>query len=128
MHDQIIWSPGVTLANIEEQVVKKALAHFHFNKTVTANALGICVRTLHSKLEQYDIEDKKRAKAQEDFKRRNEDFLARSRGLQNGQPSGSGTWLMSDKSDFKTEIKPEAPVQDSTITTTNLKTKRAAKA
>lgn len=50
---QIIWSPGVTLEQIEKQVILKAFSFFDCNKTRTADALGIAVRTLDAKLEKY---------------------------------------------------------------------------
>jgi hypothetical protein len=49
----IFWQPGVTLEEIEKQVILKAFSCFQGNKTQTARSLGIAVRTLDSKLEQY---------------------------------------------------------------------------
>ena len=49
----VFWSPGMTLKDIEEQVIEAALSYFHNNKTVTAEALGISLRTLHNKLGTY---------------------------------------------------------------------------
>lgn len=49
----IIWQPGITLEQIEKQVILKAFAFFRQNKTQTANALDIAIRTLDHKLEEY---------------------------------------------------------------------------
>jgi len=47
---EINWQPGVTLEDIELQVIDKAYRFFEGNKTKTANALGIAIRTLDNKL------------------------------------------------------------------------------
>ena len=58
MNEAINWSPGVTLENVEKQVILAAFRHFRGNKTVTANALGIAIRTLDNKLEKYEADGK----------------------------------------------------------------------
>lgn len=77
---EIVWSPGVTLEAVEEQIIKRALAHYQGNKTVTANVLGIAVRTLDNKLEKYFEDDQKQEQSMAEEKKRREDFLARCRG------------------------------------------------
>lgn len=52
--NDIHWQPGVTLDDVEKQVILKALKWFGNNKTKTAQALGIAVRTLDYKLERYN--------------------------------------------------------------------------
>lgn len=52
----IYWQPGVTLEMVEKMVIKKALVFFDGNKTRTANALDIAVRTLDNKLAKYEKE------------------------------------------------------------------------
>ncbi len=47
------WQPGVTLEDIEKSVILMALKAFQNNKTQTARALGIAVRTLDNKLAIY---------------------------------------------------------------------------
>lgn len=81
MVETIIWTPGVTLDEIEKQVIKKALIHFRGNKTATSIALGISVSTIGNKLEQYAIEEKRLEQEYEERKQRDRDFLARSRGI-----------------------------------------------
>lgn len=49
------WSPGVTIEQIEEGVIKKALRFYQGNKTKTAQSLGIAVRTLDNKLSKYGM-------------------------------------------------------------------------
>lgn len=79
---QIYWSPGVTLEEIEEQVIKRAFDHFGRHKPTTAQALGIALRTLDNKLAKYAEDQTKRdAQADIDFEKRKE-LLARSRGIQ----------------------------------------------
>ena len=51
----IEWSLGMTLADVERVVILKAFRFFQGNKTRTAAALDIAIRTLDSKLEQYGV-------------------------------------------------------------------------
>jgi len=81
LNSPIQWSPGVTLDAIERQVILKAYRFFRFNKTATANALGIAIRTLDNKLERYEYDDKERAKLDAEQAERNRDFLNRQRGI-----------------------------------------------
>lgn len=80
MHNQIFWSPGVTLEQVEEQVVKACYEHFKHNKTATANALGIGIRTLDAKLEKYKEDDASRETADHVRRAENARQLARARG------------------------------------------------
>lgn len=50
------WYQGMTLDQIEKQVIKKSLALNGGNKTQTAIALGIAIRTLQNKLAEIDAE------------------------------------------------------------------------
>lgn len=49
----INWQPGITLDDIEKEVILKALSFYHGNKTRTAEALGIAIRTIDNKLAKY---------------------------------------------------------------------------
>lgn len=51
---EIIWQPGITLAQVEKEVIQKAYKFFDGNKTKTAQALGIAIRTLDNKLMIYE--------------------------------------------------------------------------
>ncbi len=46
----IVFSVGMTLAEIERRALLKTLAHFDNDKTATARALGVSVRTIHNQL------------------------------------------------------------------------------
>ena len=50
---EVTWYPGMTLQDIEEAVIKKALVHYGGNRNNTAAALGIAVRTLQYKIDEY---------------------------------------------------------------------------
>jgi hypothetical protein len=78
---EILWTPGMTLEQIEKHVIIKAFRHYQSNKTATAKSLGISVRTLDTKLQQYDLEEKEKADKEYERRQEQEDFLARSRGL-----------------------------------------------
>lgn len=71
--------PGITLDEIERDIIFKALTHYR-SKVGAANALGRTVRTLDNKLEQYAQEDKERAEHHESRQVSREEWLARSRG------------------------------------------------
>ena len=47
------WAPGKTLDDIEKEVILDALQYHHGNRTHTANALGISIRTLRNKIADY---------------------------------------------------------------------------
>lgn len=76
----ITWFPGMTIDQIEEAIIKKAIPHYG-DKTTAANALGIARRTLDYKLEKYAEEEKVRQALAEQQQRKDEEFLRRCRGL-----------------------------------------------
>lgn len=47
------WQPGQTLNDIEKNVILEALRYHHGNRTHTAKALAISIRTLRNKLAEY---------------------------------------------------------------------------
>ncbi len=80
MSNEIMWTPGMTLEQIEKDVIQKALEFYRYNKTTTAASLGISSRTLHNKLEIYE---KQKAKEEEETKIRKQqdaESLKRQRG------------------------------------------------
>lgn len=79
--NDIIWSPGVKLEDIEKQVILKAFRYFGNNKTATAISLGITTKTLNSKLDRYALEATREAQAREDDLQRRKADLDRARGL-----------------------------------------------
>lgn len=80
MYDSITWTPGITLEQIEKQVILKAFSHYRNNKTTTSQALGISIRTLDERLKKYELEEKEVERANEHRAAEREKFLARSRG------------------------------------------------
>ena len=52
---QSAWTPGTTLDDIERNVILAALTHHSGNRTHTAKALGISIRTLRNKLADYRL-------------------------------------------------------------------------
>lgn len=60
------WMPGMTLEHCEQVAIEAAFRWHQSNKTHTAEALKISIRTLDAKLEKYDAE-------REDYKRRTND-------------------------------------------------------
>ncbi len=75
------WSPGVTLDAIEKQVILIAFRFYRGNKVATSKALGISVRTLDTKLDNYEQEGKDAALQRERDIKERENLLARSRGF-----------------------------------------------
>jgi hypothetical protein len=49
----IDWTPGLTLEKVEKLVITKALEFYRGNKKQTAESLGISIRTIDNKMEQY---------------------------------------------------------------------------
>ena len=49
----LFWQPGMKLSDVERIVIEEAYRFYGRNKTATANALGIAIRTLDSRFEQY---------------------------------------------------------------------------
>ncbi len=50
----VVWTPGMTLDQLEKKVILQAYRHYRANKTMTAQALGISVRTLDNKFAEYE--------------------------------------------------------------------------
>jgi hypothetical protein len=79
---QIFWQPGITLEEIQNNIIKTAFAYYKQNKTQTSQSLGIAIRTLEIKLKKM-ADDEAAQKEQihtTKFERRNQ--LARERGIQ----------------------------------------------
>lgn len=76
-----MWSPGMTLEYVEKVTILAAVKFYNGNKTQTAGALGISVRSLHDKLEKYDAERRDEDAIRAKYKSDQEEFLKRSRGL-----------------------------------------------
>lgn len=91
MNGTINFSPGVSLDAVEKQAILLSYGHFRQNKTATANALGISIRTLDNKLERYEAEEKEAKDNAEQERTRGAEQLARFRGQQPATyiPSGA---------------------------------------
>lgn len=74
------WSPGMKLEYLEKMAIEEALKFYRGNKTQTAAALGIAIRTLDAKLEIYENERIENERRQEQFRKEREAFIARSKG------------------------------------------------
>ncbi|TWU27629.1 sigma-54-dependent transcriptional regulator [Bythopirellula polymerisocia] len=53
---QAVIQPGMTMADIEKEAIRRALEQFDSHRAQTANCLGISVRTLHRKIKDYGLE------------------------------------------------------------------------
>ena len=80
MLPQIFWSPGKTLATLEKETIAIAYSFYKNNKTQTAKALGISIRTLDAKLKDIEADKEKDNVAFEQRKQERAEFLKRSRG------------------------------------------------
>lgn len=49
----VVWQPGMSLEDLERKTILAAYRHYRSNKTLTAQSLGIAIRTLDHKLEAY---------------------------------------------------------------------------
>lgn len=81
------WSPGTTLEQLERSAIEQAFRFYSGNKTQTARALDIAIRTLESKLEKYAADDQKRTELANADRARREDLLKRQRGIITEQSS-----------------------------------------
>ena len=54
--DQVVYRPGMTMAEVEKAAIVAALKEFRGNRRRAAEQLGIGERTLYRKLKAYDLE------------------------------------------------------------------------
>lgn len=91
----IYWNPGVKLHQVEKQAIEQAFDYFKKNKTQTANALGISIRTLDAKLKDYENDKRIADEQARELKRKNDEYLRRARGQtpsQSVESSESVSW------------------------------------
>jgi len=55
-HDEVVYRPGMTMAEVEKAAIVAALKEFRGNRRRAAEQLGIGERTLYRKLKAYDLE------------------------------------------------------------------------
>jgi DNA-binding NtrC family response regulator len=48
--------PGMSIREVEKSLIEETLEHFEGNKTQTAEALGVSLKTLYNRLSEYDQE------------------------------------------------------------------------
>ncbi len=77
----IVWSPGVALETLIQQVVETAMVFYKGNKTAAAQSLGIAVRTLDNRLEKYAKEKSDNEQRYSEAKTKREQFIARQRAI-----------------------------------------------
>lgn len=75
--------PGHTLEHIIQNAVMERYQFYRGNKTQTANSLGITTKTLDTKIEKYEADQKDRKVAYEELKKRRMEQLGRERGSAN---------------------------------------------
>lgn len=63
----VTWTLGIKLADLEKMVIKECMILNRNNKKNVSDFLGITVRTIDNKLEQYREEDLREQKQQEDW-------------------------------------------------------------
>ncbi len=90
MNSMITWSPGVTLDDVEKQVIVMAYRFYRNNKTQTASALGISIRTLDSKLEKYGNDERAIADRKEADRISRIEWDRKNRGIAPAQAASEG--------------------------------------
>jgi len=85
----IQWTPGLTLAEVEKQIILQALKAHQGNKTATAQALDVARNTIDNKLNLYDKEEKD-YQAQMAQEKKDRDKLAKKLVHPDAKPMGLG--------------------------------------
>ena len=57
LDDVVVFRPGMTMDELEEQAISFALSHMSGNRRKAAELLGIGERTLYRKIKKYGLED-----------------------------------------------------------------------
>lgn len=81
------WVPGITLEEMEKQCILSAYRFYRQNKTQTANALGIAIRTLDARLEKYEATGETAKQQNDDERARRAKILNRMRGFHEDTPN-----------------------------------------
>lgn len=87
------WNPGMTLEYVEKMTIQQAYRFYRGNKTQTANSLGIAIRTLDSKLERYEQDERDYNQRIETARAERADYIARARGTYSRNIPGPGARL-----------------------------------
>lgn len=76
----ICWSPGLSLEQVEKECILQAFRFYRSNKTQTAIALGISVRTIENKLEKYAKDAELETERRAEERKQQEEYSLRARG------------------------------------------------
>ena len=79
MIQEVRWSPGMSLEELEKNVILAALQFYNKNKLATSNALGIAPRTLDYKLAKYADDEAAAKVREEELAKKAKETLERSR-------------------------------------------------
>jgi hypothetical protein len=85
MNPNFNWTPGMKLEMIEKWAILQAFRFYRGNKTSTAQALGIAIRTLDNKLDKYKEDDELLKVVDDERRQEREDFALRQRGITRNQ-------------------------------------------
>lgn len=105
--DIVIWTPGMTLDQLERRVILQGFKFYRGNKTMTAQALGISVRTLDNKLELYEsVEETEKfiSPKREDILERNQNGIEKT--MPGGRSASQSKPFESDGSELSTKTLP----------------------
>jgi len=76
----IIWSPGVSLEDMEEKIIEKAYEHYGHSPEKTASSLKISMEKLNEKIKKFAEKQKEINHMLELEKKKYEKYLERARG------------------------------------------------
>lgn len=106
------WAPGITLEQIEKQVILLAFRWYRGNKTQCAISLGINVRTLERKLEEYEATTNKQREQERRDEIERAEILDRQRGIvPSSRNEEGGARLYGANSGIRAQSPPETPAQ-----------------
>lgn len=76
----IAWSPGVSLEDMEEKIIRKAYSFYNKNVEATSKCLKIGIAELEEKIKLFAIKEQEVKETVEKEKKKYAEFLRRSRG------------------------------------------------
>lgn len=77
----IIWSPGMSLEEVEEKVIQKAYDFFIKNAETAANSLKISLDDFNEKMDKFKLKEQEIKKLIDKEKEKEREYLERSRGI-----------------------------------------------
>jgi len=78
----IVWSPGMSLESVEERVIQAAIS-FYKDEKRAADSLKLSPKDFEKKIKKYQNECKKVEELKELERQKHNDFVLRSRGMNN---------------------------------------------